>query len=67
MELKMQAIYEIIEELKSNPPKRKELNRIKSRVAKKYGLKSIPTNADILTMVREEDLSVLGPLLQKSP
>lgn len=63
----MQAIYEIIDELKSNLPKRKELNRIKSRISKKYGLKSIPTNADILAMVREEDLSVLGPLLQKKP
>jgi len=63
----MQAIYEIIDELKSTLPERKELNRIKAKVAKKYGLKKIPTNADILAMVEEEDLPVLGPILQKKP
>lgn len=63
----MQAIYEIIDELKSTLPERKELNRIKAKVAKKYSLKKIPTNADILAMVEEEDLPVLRPILQKKP
>ncbi|MEE8402395.1 MAG: radical SAM protein, partial [Candidatus Hydrothermarchaeaceae archaeon] len=63
----MQAIYEIISELKSAQAGRGDLNRIKTRVAKKYGLTKIPTNADILAMVEARDLPVLGPLLQKKP
>ncbi len=63
----MHAIYEIISELKSTLPERKELNRIKAKVAKKYRLKKIPTNADILAMVEDEDLPVLLPILQKRP
>jgi elongator complex protein 3 len=63
----MDAIYEIIDEIKSTLPERKELNRIKIKVAKKYALEKIPTNADILALVEEEDLPILGPLLQKKP
>jgi elongator complex protein 3 len=63
----MEAIYEIIDEIKSTLPKRKELNRIKVMVAGKYRLEKIPTNAEILSMVEKEDLPIVGPILQKKP
>jgi elongator complex protein 3 len=63
----MEAIYAIIDEIKSTRPKRTEINRIKTKAAKKYGLKKIPTNAEILSMVESEDLPLVGPILQKKP
>ncbi len=63
----MEAIYEIIDEIKSTLPKRGELNRIKVKAAKKFGLEKIPTNAEILAMVEEGDLPILGPILRKRP
>lgn len=63
----MEAFFEIIDEIKSSLPNRKELNRIKTKVAGKYGLRKIPTNAEILSMVEPSDLPILGPLLQKKP
>jgi elongator complex protein 3 len=63
----MEAIFAIINEIKSTMPARKEVNRIKTRAAKKFGLNKIPTNAEILSCVEPDDLPVLGPLLQKKP
>jgi elongator complex protein 3 len=61
----MQAIQEIIEEIKRNPSKK--IGKIKVEVARKYGLKGIPTNSEILAEVKEEDLPVLGPILMRKP
>lgn len=63
----MDAIYEIIDELKKSLPERLELNKIKARVARKYRLKKMPKNSDILALVKEEDRSTLGPILQRKP
>jgi len=62
----MNAIEEIIQEIKLFPNKR-EIYRIKIRAAKKYRLAKIPTNAEILEHASREDLKLLLPLLRKKP
>ncbi len=63
-----EAIQEIIREIKAaSPSKRNEVGLLKTRVAKKYKLARIPTNAEILEHASKEDLKLLLPLLRKKP
>ncbi|MFH1773788.1 MAG: tRNA uridine(34) 5-carboxymethylaminomethyl modification radical SAM/GNAT enzyme Elp3 [Methanobacteriota archaeon] len=62
----MNAIEEIIQEIKLFPNKR-EIYRIKIRATKKYRLAKIPTNAEILEHASRGDLKLLLPLLRKKP
>ena len=56
----MEEFYaELIKTIKGKSPTSKELNRIKNRLVKKYSMKKIPTNADILLNANPEDLKDL--------
>ncbi len=58
----------IIEELKKSLPLKKEdITRIKAKIAKKYSLKRIPSNAEILAHASEEDRRLLLPYLRRKP
>ncbi|MDI6654768.1 MAG: tRNA uridine(34) 5-carboxymethylaminomethyl modification radical SAM/GNAT enzyme Elp3, partial [Candidatus Hydrothermarchaeota archaeon] len=62
------VIQEIILEIKAAMPlKRTGVDSVKSRIAKKYQLKKIPANSEILQHASGEDLKLLLPLLRKKP
>jgi elongator complex protein 3 len=59
---------EIISELLSgSAASRDEIQRLKTRLCKKYRMDELPSNADILAHVPEEDMDSLEPLLRKKP
>jgi len=44
-----------------------DIQRLKTRLCRKYSMDTFPSNADILAHVPEEDLDMLEPLLRKKP
>jgi len=59
---------EIISELLAgNAASQDEIQRLKTRLCKKYRMDVLPSNADILAHVPEEDIDSLEPLLRKKP
>ncbi len=59
---------EIISELLAgNAVSQDEIQRLKTRLCKKYRMDVLPSNADILAHVPEEDIDTLEPLLRKKP
>ncbi len=64
----MDFFTEVIEELKSGKIKTKqELQKEKARLAEKYNLDYIPSDADILEFLPDEDKELFLRLLQKKP
>ncbi len=65
----MSRFYEeIIDELLKKKPKTKdELQRIKIKFCKKHSLKKVPSDADILANVDEDDYPALVCLLKIKP
>ncbi|MHA1597013.1 MAG: tRNA uridine(34) 5-carboxymethylaminomethyl modification radical SAM/GNAT enzyme Elp3, partial [Candidatus Asgardarchaeia archaeon] len=63
----MERIYkEIIEEvIKSG--RREEVNRIKIKVSRKYGLHRIPGNSEVLNFAKGELREKLRPILMRKP
>ncbi|RLI29877.1 tRNA uridine(34) 5-carboxymethylaminomethyl modification radical SAM/GNAT enzyme Elp3 [Candidatus Bathyarchaeota archaeon] len=63
-----EAYREIIEELLKKPnPSLSDLARAKLRVSAKYRLKRIPTNAELLKLLKPEEEGRLLPLLRRKP
>ena len=57
----MKEFYaELIKEIKGKTVDSKELNRIKNKLSKKYAMKKIPTNADILLHAKPDDFKHLN-------
>ena len=57
----MQGFYkEVIERIKKNPISKYDLNKLKNKLAKKYKLKKIPTNAEILLHAGNIDYNKLN-------
>ncbi len=61
----MQAVKEIIKEIKRNPEQ--DLQRLKMKIARKYRLSKIPSNSEILANAQEADIQILLPLLMRKP
>src|SRR3989344_3731774 len=51
---------EIISEVKKKPLNKADLNRLKFKLAKKYGMKKIPTDAEILLNASPEDMGSIS-------
>ncbi|MBN1156187.1 tRNA uridine(34) 5-carboxymethylaminomethyl modification radical SAM/GNAT enzyme Elp3 [Candidatus Woesearchaeota archaeon] len=58
---------ELIEEIKKEKPDKDKLGRIKSRLCQKHGLKSIPTDIEILINSKKEDVRFLRKFLRTKP
>lgn len=58
---------EVIKEIKSKKPNKKVLNRIKSRLCKKYKLEKIPTDIEILLNARVQDAEKVKKYLLTKP
>jgi len=66
MKVKAEACREIIETLMRMPnPSRGDLNRIKLEIARKYDLDGIPSNAEIISLLRPEEKEKLLPILRR--
>ena len=66
MKVKAEACREIIETLMRMPnPSRGDLNRIKLEIARKYDLDGIPSNAEIISLLRPEEREKLLPILRR--
>ncbi len=66
--IEYKACREIIEYLLEHPTTdRKVVNRYKNKISAKYHLKTIPTNATVLSYATEEEYDFLRPILQKRP
>ena len=66
MKVKAEACREIIETLMQMPnPSRGDLNRIKLEIARKYDLDGIPSNAEIISLLRPEEREKLLPILRR--
>lgn len=63
----MDAFSEIISDLKKDGVTREDVAGIKTKYARKYSLKKMPSNSEILSLVEPEDREILKPLLQKKP
>ncbi len=63
----MNAYRAIIEEIKRRRPSREEVEKIKARVARQFGLDRIPANSEILSWASEQEKEMLLPLLRKKP
>ena len=64
--MKAEACREIIEMLMRMPnPSRGDLNRIKLEIARKYDLDGIPSNAEIISLLRPEEREKLLPILRR--
>ena len=62
------ACREIIEYIMEHPTSnRKIINKYKNKISAKYHLKTIPTNATVLSYASEEEFEFLRPILQKRP
>jgi len=62
------AIYrELISLISLDGIKSSDIQKIKTRVSKKYGLSSIPKNSEILAAATEEERESLRPVLQLKP
>ncbi|MCK4270114.1 MAG: tRNA uridine(34) 5-carboxymethylaminomethyl modification radical SAM/GNAT enzyme Elp3 [Methanogenium sp.] len=62
------AIYrELISLISLDGIKPSDIQKIKTRVSKKYGLSSIPKNSEILAAATEEERESLRPVLQMKP
>ncbi|MBC7131364.1 tRNA uridine(34) 5-carboxymethylaminomethyl modification radical SAM/GNAT enzyme Elp3 [Candidatus Bathyarchaeota archaeon] len=60
------AVREIIEALKRLPsPSPEAVSRLKMRVAAKYGLKSLPSNAQLIAALKPEERRKLLPILRR--
>jgi len=60
------APREIIETLMSIPsPSRDDVNRVKMKVAAKYQLRKVPSNSEIICMLKTEEKSRLLPVLRR--
>jgi len=60
------ACREIIEELMRIPsPSRGDLNRIKLEIARKYDLDGIPSNAQLISLLKPEERERLLPILRR--
>jgi elongator complex protein 3 len=61
-----QALREIIDELKSKDGlTKKDLQKIKFKVTRKYNLGYIPSNSDIISQLKEEEWEKLIPILRR--
>jgi len=66
MKVKAEACREIIKALMRMPnPSRGDLNRIKLEIARKYYLDGIPSNAEIISLLRPEEREKLLPILRR--
>lgn len=60
------ALREMVETLKHMPsPSRDSVSQVKRRVAGKYQLNQMPSNSEIIGVLREEEKSELLPLLRR--
>jgi len=60
------ALREIIETLMHIPsPSRDDVNRVKMQVTAKYQLRKVPSNSDLICMLKNEEKSKLLPLLRR--
>ena len=60
------AYRAIIEELIRIPnPSREDLNRIKLEIARKYDLDGIPSNAQLISLLKPEEREKLLPILRR--
>ncbi len=64
---RMDFYQEIIEELRDKQLNTKEIASLKRELSLKYGLKTIPTNIDIILRVTEKDLPKLKKKLHSKP
>ena len=66
MKVKAEACREIIEELMQIPnPSREDLNRIKLEIARKYYLDGIPSNAELISLLKPEEREKLLLILRR--
>jgi len=61
-----EALREIIETLmRISSPSRDDVNRVKMQIAGKYQLRKVPSNSEIIRMLKTEERSNLLPLLRR--
>lgn len=60
------ALREIIDTLKEMPnPSRDDLNRLKMKIAAKYQLVEVPSNADLISILALKEIKKLLPILRR--